>query len=228
MAYDACALDADPKVGLPSSSLLYRVDGWREREIDEQGGAPALTYIVNCTYTTRIAQMGRTGRVCAKKGPLSERRAVAARRDTLVYGVGRTTMKFQDSGGAARLEAQRRECEGQIVSHAGRALELALHIIYARGADRIIGRGYPGMSQEERTRDFEYGHSLTALYQRIVAEVAKPRLEDAKTGPTHVNDFSQVRHSGISSESRTDEPPPTGICSRREIGTNTARLCYAA
>ena len=66
MAYDARAMDADPKVGLPSSSLLYRVDGWREREIDEQG-APALTYIVNCTYTTRIAQMGRTGRVCAKK-----------------------------------------------------------------------------------------------------------------------------------------------------------------
>ena len=65
MAYGACAMDANPKVGLPSSSLLYRVDGWHEREIDEEG-APVLTHIVNCTYTTTIAQMGRTGCVCGK------------------------------------------------------------------------------------------------------------------------------------------------------------------
>ena len=103
----------------------------------------------------------------------------SAKSESLVYGVGRATMKFQDSGGAARLEAQRRECQAQIVSHAGRALELALHILYARGTDRIIGRGYPGMSEEERRRDFAGGHSLTALYERIVREVAKLRLEDA-------------------------------------------------
>ena len=103
----------------------------------------------------------------------------SAKGESLVYGVGRATMKFQDSGGAARLEAQRRECQAQIVSHAGRALELALHIVYARGTDRIIGRGYPGMSEEERQRDFTDGHSLSALYERIVREVAKPRLDDA-------------------------------------------------
>ena len=105
--------------------------------------------------------------------------AQSARRDTLVYGVGRTTMKFEDSGISARLDAQRRECEGQIVWHAGRALELALQIFYARGADRVIGRGYPGMSQEERKRDFKHGHSLVALYERIIAEMDKPRLVDA-------------------------------------------------
>ena len=65
MAYGACAMDANPKVGLPSSSLLYRVDSWRERYIDEEG-APALTYIVNCTYMTTIAQMSRAGCVCGK------------------------------------------------------------------------------------------------------------------------------------------------------------------
>ena len=102
-----------------------------------------------------------------------------ARLEALDYGVGRTAMKFEDSGGAGRLGAQRRECEGQIVSHAGRALELALHVIYARGADRIIGRGYPGMAQAERDRDFKDGHSLAALSARIVDDLAKPRLADA-------------------------------------------------
>ena len=102
-----------------------------------------------------------------------------ARRDALTYGVGRTVMKFQDRDGAGRLEAQRRECEGQIVWHAGRALELALHIIYARGADRIIGRGYPGMSQAERDQDFKSGHSLVALHARITCSLDNPKLADA-------------------------------------------------
>ena len=105
--------------------------------------------------------------------------AQCARRDSLAFGVGRTLMKFQDTGGAGRLEAQRRECEGQIVSHAGRALELALHIIHARGADRIIGRGYPGMTQAERDQDFKDGHSLVALRARIIHDLDKPRLADA-------------------------------------------------
>ena len=105
--------------------------------------------------------------------------AQCARRDTLFYGVGRTVMKSESSGGAARLEAQRRECDGQIVSHAGRALELALHIMYARGADRIIFRGYPGMTQEERNQDSRDGHNLATLHARILREVHAPRLEDA-------------------------------------------------
>ena len=103
----------------------------------------------------------------------------SAKRDTLVYGVGRTTMKFEASGGAARLEAQRRECEGQIVSHAGRALELALQILYARSMDRIIGRGYPGMSEQERREDFARGHSLVGIYERILDETGKERLAPA-------------------------------------------------
>ena len=61
-----------------------------------------------------------------------------------------------------------------------------------------------------------------ATHHRVAHELSP------KARPTHVNDFSEVRHGGISSESRTDEPPPTGISSRREIGANTARLCYPA
>ena len=105
--------------------------------------------------------------------------AQCARRDALAYGVGRTVMESENAGGAGRLRAQRRECEGQIVSHAGRALELALHIIYARGADRIIGRGYPGMTQAERDKDFREGHSLAALHSRIIRDLNKPKLADA-------------------------------------------------
>lgn len=50
--------------------------------------------------------------------------------DAPAYGVGRSVMKLQDSGGAGRLDAQHRECEGQIVSHADRALYLALHPLH--------------------------------------------------------------------------------------------------
>ena len=116
----------------------------------------------------------------------------SAKGESLMYGVGRAAMKSQDSGGAARLEAQRREYQAQIVSHAGRALELALHIVYARSTDRIIGRGYPGMPDAERRRDFADGHSLTALYERVVKEAAKPRLEDALEFA-----YQQALHKGI-------------------------------
>lgn len=66
----------------------------------------------------------------------------AAKRNTLDYGVGRTTMISGGADDTLRLDAQKRECDGSIVFHAGRALELALHVVYARGADRIMDSMY--------------------------------------------------------------------------------------
>ena len=69
-----------------------------------------------------------------------------------------------------RLDAQRRECEATVVFHAGRALELALHVLYARGADRILGRDYPGVP-EDQVRQDRKTHSLVCLHSRIVKEL---------------------------------------------------------
>ncbi len=70
-------------------------------------------------------------------------------------------------------DAQKRECDGLIVFHAGKAIETSLHVIYARINNRILGREYPNqMRQDRRT------HSLAALYDDILNsdETKKPGL----------------------------------------------------
>ena len=93
------------------------------------------------------------GRVCSGSGPLKgeagcdqldamEESIQAAieqmfwqvgRRDSMCFGVGRTAAKSSDSPDRdLRLDAQKRECNGLIVFHAGKALETALQVIYAK------------------------------------------------------------------------------------------------
>lgn len=114
-----------------------------------------------------------------------------AKQEILSYGVGRTTMKFQDGGGR-RLEAQKRECDGQMISHAGRALELSIQIIYARGKDRIIGRGYPGVTDSQLKEDVHGGHSLLKLYRRVIQELGKRNLDKA-----FEDKYQYALHKGI-------------------------------
>ena len=100
-----------------------------------------------------------------------------AKRNVLDFGVGRTTTKLSTND--TRLDAKRRECDAQAMFHAGRALELALQVVYARGADRIIGREYPGVSQEELKKDREGGHGLRRLYQQIIDDLDERVMESA-------------------------------------------------
>ena len=93
-----------------------------------------------------------------------------AKKNLLDYGVGRTTKKSGAVGDGLRLDAQRRECEGSIVFHAGRALELALHVVYARGADRILSRDYPGASKRRIKKDRQ-NHDLARLHRLIVGNL---------------------------------------------------------
>lgn len=113
-----------------------------------------------------------------------------AKRDILTYGVGRTTMKFQDSG-IGRLEAQKRECDGQMVFHAGQALELSMQIVYARGKDRIMGRGYPGVVKKELNKDLS-SHKLLKLYERVLEELDKPDLDKA-----FEEKYQRALHKGV-------------------------------
>lgn len=96
-----------------------------------------------------------------------------AKRDSLSLGVGRSVAKLSDSPGPImRLEAQKRECDSLIVFHAGKALETALHIIYARINNRIPGREYPGVPDNQIKRDRK-SHSLSTLYANILQSVEK-------------------------------------------------------
>ena len=74
-----------------------------------------------------------------------------AKRDSLSFGVGGATARSSDSpDGDMRLDAQKRECDGLIVFHAGKALETALQVIYAKLNNRIPRREYPGVSSAQR------------------------------------------------------------------------------
>lgn len=63
-----------------------------------------------------------------------------AKRKTLECGVGRMTTRSSVAHTELQLDAQKRTCEARVVFHAGRALEIALHVIYVRATDRILGR----------------------------------------------------------------------------------------
>lgn len=108
------------------------------------------------------------------------------------HGVGRTVMTTGGPDNKIRLDAQKRECQAQIVSHGGRALEIALHVAYARGADRIMGREYPGVSKSQLRKDRE-SHSLKRLYDRIITEFADRNMKEA-----FEDAYQTALHSGVS------------------------------
>ena len=101
----------------------------------------------------------------------------AAKRDSLSFGVGRAASKSSDSPDRdMRLDAQKRECDGLIVFHAGKALETSLQVIYAKVNNRIPGREYPGVSIDRMRKDRQT-HSLGALHDAILSSVdTKPGL----------------------------------------------------
>ena len=57
-----------------------------------------------------------------------------AKLDTLSFGAGRTVYEDSIGDNKVRLEAHTRECQAQMTFHAGRALELAMHIVYGHTA----------------------------------------------------------------------------------------------
>ena len=102
----------------------------------------------------------------------------AAKLDVLSFGVGRTVRRDDTGDSKVRLDAQTRECQAQMTFHAGRALELAMHIVYARGADRILGREYPGVDRKE-LREERKTHSLDSLFERIKTDLVNRDMRSA-------------------------------------------------
>ena len=106
-----------------------------------------------------------------------------AKRDSLCFGVGRAAARSSSSPDQElRLDAQKRECDGLIVFHAGKALETALQVVYARTNNRIPGREYPSVSASQMKRD-RRSHNLASLHGEILRSVEtksdlRKRLED--------------------------------------------------
>ena len=73
----------------------------------------------------------------------------------------------------------------------GRALELALHVMYARGADRILGREYPGAEKEQIDKERK-SHDLFSLYRRICA-----LRQDSNIKVALDNVYQRALHKGI-------------------------------
>ena len=120
-----------------------------------------------------------------------------AKRDSLAFGVGRTAAKSPGSPDQEmRLDAQKRECDGLIVFHAGKALETALQVIYAKVNNRIPGREFPGVSSSQMRED-RRTHSLKDLYTRVLrsAEV-RPELPD-RLEQEFESVFQTAFHKGI-------------------------------
>ena len=115
----------------------------------------------------------------------------SAKRTALEYAVGRTGFRPYEADGKIKFDAQKRECEAQVAFHAGRALELAMHMVYARGADRILGREYPGVDKAMVDEDRQ-SHSLAKLYSRIINE-----LTDRDMASAFEDVYLETLHSGV-------------------------------
>lgn len=115
----------------------------------------------------------------------------AAKFDVLSFGVGRTI--YQDGAGdnKVRFDAHTRECQAQMTFHAGRALELAMHIVYACGADRILGREYPGIDEKKLVKE-RSTHNLASLYKRI-----KTDLVDRDMCSAFEETYQEALHKGV-------------------------------
>lgn len=97
------------------------------------------------------------------------------------------------------LFAQKRECQAQATFHAGRALELAMQIVYSRGTDRIPGREYPGV-EEKRMKKDRRNHNLESLFARIVNELTGRKMREA-----FEQVYQEALHKGVHDISRGDE-----------------------
>ena len=123
----------------------------------------------------------------------------SAKFNALSLGVGRTADGTQLVDQKLKLHAQKRECQAQAMFHAGRALELAMQIVYARGTDRIPGREYPGVEKKEMKKD-RMSHNLESLCARIVRELAGKKMSEA-----FEQVYQEALHKGVRDISRGDE-----------------------
>jgi len=75
-----------------------------------------------------------------------------------------------------------RECHAQAAFHAGRALELAMQIVYACGTDRVMGREYPSADTRQLGKQMEKDrktHILARLLDKIAEAMTDREMREA-------------------------------------------------
>ncbi len=105
-----------------------------------------------------------------------------AKLNSLTCGVGRVANRSDSPEDKIMLDAQVRECQAQAAFHAGRALELAMHIVYACGMDRIMGREYPSANASQMGKQMakdRKSHSLAGLLDKIAEAMPDRNMRDA-------------------------------------------------
>jgi len=138
-----------------------------------------------------------------------------AKRNILDFGVGRTTLKanIQDT----RLDSQKRDCDAGAMFHAGRALEIALHLVYARGTNRIMRREYPGITKDDLNNDRKIGHSLRPVYDRIISDLDGRDIKNALN-----ISYQKILNQGITDIFLDDKK--TSIITPENIPLSEARI----
>ena len=97
----------------------------------------------------------------------------AAKSRALEHGVGYNSDLGANLPDHRRLQALQAECDAAVNFHAGRALDLALQLVFAVVADRIFGRKSKGVANKTVLLDRKK-HDLHHLYTRILEEASGP------------------------------------------------------
>ncbi len=95
----------------------------------------------------------------------------AAKNDALGYSVGRTSDHGTGLSEHRRFEALRAECDAAVSFHAGRALDLALQLVFAVASDQIFGRASRENPKAEPDRYSHDLHHLNALILKKSSEL---------------------------------------------------------
>lgn len=95
----------------------------------------------------------------------------AAKNNALTHSVGYASDVGASRSDRQRYRALRAECDAAVNFHAGRALDLALQLVFAVVADRIFGRA---SKENPKGRPDRQNHKLRCLYRRILEEASGP------------------------------------------------------
>ena len=97
----------------------------------------------------------------------------AAKSRALEHSVGYNSDLGANLPDHRRLQALQAECDAAVSFHAGRALDIALQLVFAVVADRIFGRKSKGVANKTVLLDRKE-HDLHHLYTRILEEASGP------------------------------------------------------
>ncbi|MCY4304937.1 MAG: hypothetical protein OXC62_09215 [Aestuariivita sp.] len=119
----------------------------------------------------------------------------AAKNNALEYNVGHVSDLRTSLSEKRRFQALRIECDAAVNFHAGRALDLALQLIFAVTSDQIFGRK---STENPTARPDRNSHNLHHLYTRILEESSDPDgIGEDVLAQTLEHAYQTTLHKGV-------------------------------